>query len=99
MVLVEWCRDSLIVNAYQLLPTYYGFTVVVPQIVFACRRWRRRKDKDQVDDYTAIYSATVFDNKDADNQAETAFKPKPMRVTYRPKIPVSCMIEVKLWIK
>ena len=64
------------------------------QVVFACRRWRRRKDKGQVDDYTAMYSATVFDNKDADDEAETAFKPKPMRVTYRPKIPVSCLIEV-----
>ena len=34
----------------------------------------------------------MFGNKDVDNETGAAFKPKPMRITYRPKIPVSCFI-------
>jgi hypothetical protein len=72
-----------------------------PQLVGALRR-RGKKQKKGDDDmynysamYTGIEAATVFTNNEADDEGKSAFKPKPMRVSYRPKIPV-CLHTVNL---
>jgi protein tyrosine phosphatase len=73
---------------------YLVILFILAVLVGALRR-RGKKQKKGDDDmynysamYTGIEAATVFTNNEADDEGKSAFKPKPMRVSYRPKIPV-----------